>query len=101
MTLFQALAKSQELDCPVVNRKAGLKITHKSVRDFYVWDLPEDGWDLDDSPVPISFDAEYIGCDLMSNLVGEMVGTVYSFKGRHVTTMPVGTKVKVTLEPIS
>ncbi len=102
MTLLQALAKSEELDCAVINRKAGLKFKHDYGGLSCDFDhLPRTGWELDDTPVPISFEAEYLGSDLMANLEGETLGTVYSFKGSHVTTMPIGTKVQVTLEPKS
>lgn len=100
MTLLQALAKSEELDCPIVNRKAGLKISAHDVDELCFDDLPKEGWEFDDTPMPIAFEAEYLGSDIMMDINQKPLGTVYSFTGSHVSHMPANTKVKVTLEPI-
>lgn len=99
MTLLQALARSEEIDCKIVNREHGLKIDHADTNDLS--GLPNTGWELDDTPMPIHFEATYMGSDLMTNLEKKPLGTVYSFSGDVVSSMPVGTKVKVTLEPMS
>lgn len=99
MTLLQALAKSEELDCFIVNREAGMRLKHDESDIYEMTDAPKKGWELDDTPMPISFQTEYLGSDLMHDAEGKVLGTVYSFTGQHVTHMPKNTKVTVRLEP--
>lgn len=100
MTLFQALAKSEELNCRIVNRSAGVvtnaKTCHKDL-EHSIDDWPKTGWELDDTPMPICFEAIYLGSGKVEGMTGDV--TAFTFKGNHVSVMPMGTKMKVTLEP--
>lgn len=99
MTLFKALSLSEELNCSIVHHAAGLKASALTIKD--PWALPQTGWCLDDTPVPVEFEAKFLGCDLVdTSLAGGIHGAIYSFEGLNIhTLMPSGTLVKVRIEP--
>lgn len=96
MTLFQALAKSEEMNCRIINRVYGVKL--KAKIGMRLTDLPPDGWELDDEIMPVTFQAEYMGTPHLEGIAGD--ATALLFRGKWVLLMAKGTKVKVTLEPI-
>lgn len=101
MTLFKALALSEELNCAIIHRQAGLTIRSEDIPNDF-GSLPTVGWALDDSPMPTEFEARFLGCELMdSSGIGGKKGAVYCFEGEGIhTLMPVGTLVKVRIEPV-
>lgn len=107
MTLLQALAKSEELNCDIISRSGGLKTNHSKVMragygsDHEFCNLPDDGWELDDTPMPVSFVTEILKVCVYADIYETGKQTEYIFKGDVFSNMPSGIKVKVTLEPIS
>lgn len=99
MTLFKALSMSEELNCRIIHRETGqlFKADYKE-RHYYAGDIPLTGWELHDEAVPISFEAEFVGCFPHEGMVEST--TAFLFTGKHGTLMPPKTKLKVTLEPI-
>ena len=102
MTLYKALSVSEEMDCFIIHRQAGIRIKAKEYKGDPMGVFPEKGWQIDDTPSPIEFQCKFLGCDPISNnLPGGKSGAVYSFEGSGLfTMMPEGTPVKVTIEPL-
>lgn len=99
MTLFQALAKSEEMNCSIIHRLSGTKINATFVREAENFEgLSHEGWELDDTPLPIVFEGEFLGCALVEGFVPE--STSFVVEGKHLTNMPVRQRVKVSLTPL-
>ena len=99
MKLFKALNLSDELDRLIYHLATGSLVHAKDLKPSGLNDLPLDGWELYDCPLPFSFITTFLGCDEMTDNMGKSLGTVYSFSEKVMTSMPVGVKVKVTIEP--
>lgn len=97
MTLFKALAMSEDLNCRIIHRGEGIIISAKTIHGSLAqW--PEDGWALDETPQRIVFETVYLNCGKADH---EGEATAFIFEGHHLTSMPQNTKMKVTLEPIA
>lgn len=100
MTLFQALAKSEELSCFIMHRGSGVEISAESYHDLDIdlGILPKNGWELSDKAMPITFEAEFLGAHSVFGLTE--AATSYVFLGEHLTHMPIHTKVRVSMVPL-
>ena len=101
MTLYKALALSEELHCFIVHHQAGLKIK-ASDHDYELATLPARGWQVDDTPAEVTFEAKLLGCDKIDvTPAGGKRGAIYSFEGSEsFIHMAEGTMVRVTIEPL-
>jgi hypothetical protein len=101
MSLYKALALSEELHCFIVHAGAGLKIKAWH-HDYELATLPAKGWMIDDTPTTVEFEAKLLGCDKIDvTPAGGKRGAIYSFEGMEAFTyMAEGTRVRVTIEPL-
>lgn len=102
MTLFKALSLSEEWNCYILHRESGTRFRSMDVAHDELRGLPAIGWEIDDTPYPVSFKARLLGIDKIDvSPAGGRRGTVYSFEGSEsFTYLPAGILVEVKITPL-